>query len=72
MKPRHLERVDWSPNATHPPDTTAWTFTIPAIAQLITQGGLDIAPGVTFVVGDGSRAVAFRGRAHRDRFAIGT
>ena len=52
MKPRHLERVDWSPNATHPPDTTAWPFTIPAIAQLITQGGLDIAPGVTFVVGE--------------------
>ncbi len=52
MKPRHLERVDWSPNPTHPPDTSAWPFTIPAIAQLIAQGGLDIAPGVTFLVGE--------------------
>jgi len=49
--PRHLERVDWSPNPTHPPDTTAWPFTVPAIAQLIAEGGLDIASGVTFLVG---------------------
>jgi predicted ATPase len=52
MKPRHLERVDWSPNPSHPPDTTAWPFTIPAIAQVIAQGGLDIEPGVTFLVGE--------------------
>jgi predicted ATPase len=52
MKPRHLERVDWSPHPRRPPDLTAWPFTIPAIAQLIAQGGLDIAPGVTFLVGE--------------------
>jgi predicted ATPase len=51
-KPRHLERVDWSPNPRRPPDTTAWPFTIPAVAQVIAQGGLDIAPGVTFLVGE--------------------
>ena len=52
MKPRHIERVDWSPNPTRPPDTTAWPFTIPAVKQLVIQGGLDIAPGVTFLVGE--------------------
>jgi predicted ATPase len=52
MKPRHLERINWSPNPTRPPDTTAWPFTIPAIAQLIADGGLDIAPGITFLVGE--------------------
>ena len=57
-RPRHLERVDWSPTPTHPPDTTAWPFTIPAVAQLIARGGLDIAPGVTFLVGENGSARA--------------
>jgi predicted ATPase len=52
MKPRHLERVDWSPSPSRPPDTTTWPFTIAAVAQLIAQGGLDIAAGVTFLVGE--------------------
>jgi predicted ATPase len=52
MLPRHLERVAWSPSATRPPDTTSWPFTIPAVAQLIAEGGLDIPPGVTFLVGE--------------------
>jgi predicted ATPase len=52
VNPRHLERVEWSPNPTRPPDTTAWPFTVPAIAQVIAPGGLDIAPGVTFLVGE--------------------
>jgi predicted ATPase len=52
VKPRHLERINWSPNPTRPPDTTAWPFTVPAIAQLIAAGGIDIAPGVTFLVGE--------------------
>ncbi len=52
MKPRHLERIDWSPSASRPPDPTAWPFTIPAVAQLIAQGGLDVTPGVTFFVGE--------------------
>ncbi|MCL2450194.1 MAG: AAA family ATPase [Polyangiaceae bacterium] len=52
MKPRHLQRIAWEPNGYHPPDTTAWPFTIPAVAQLIAEGGLEIAPGVTFLVGE--------------------
>jgi hypothetical protein len=52
MKPRHLERIDWAPSPSRPPNTTTWPFTIPAVAQLIAQGGLDIGPGVTFLVGE--------------------
>jgi predicted ATPase len=52
MKPRHLERVVWSPDPLRPPDTKGWPYTIPAVAQLIAEGGLDVAPGVTFLVGE--------------------
>jgi predicted ATPase len=50
--PRHLEHVSWSPNPRRPPDTTAWPFTIPAISQLIAHGGMHVAPGITFLVGE--------------------
>jgi predicted ATPase len=49
---RHLEHVDWSPNPRRPPDLTAWPFTIPAVAQIVAEGGLEIPPGVTFLVGE--------------------
>lgn len=49
---RHLERIAWSPNPSRPPDTRAWPFTIPAIAQIIGDGGIDIDDGVTFLVGE--------------------
>ncbi|HET6848208.1 MAG TPA: AAA family ATPase [Gaiellales bacterium] len=49
---RHLERVDWSPNPMRPPNLGGWPFTIPAVAQLVDAGGIDIAPGVTFIVGE--------------------
>lgn len=52
MFPPHLERVDWAPNPRRPPDLTTWPFTIPAVAQLIREGGLDIPPGITFLVGE--------------------
>src|SRR4051812_16577467 len=52
MFPRHLERIDWAPNPRQPPDLDAWPFTIPAVAQLIREGGLDIPPGITFIVGE--------------------
>jgi predicted ATPase len=52
MFPPHLERVDWTPNPRQPPDLTAWPFAIPAVAQLIREGGLDIPPGITFLVGE--------------------
>src|SRR5262249_43157785 len=46
------ERVAWSPYPYNPPDLNAWPFTIPAVAQIVTEGGLDIPPGVTFLVGE--------------------
>jgi predicted ATPase len=49
---RHFERVDWHPNRTRPPDLAAWPFTIPAIAQIIEDGGFDVPPGITFLVGE--------------------
>ena len=50
--PRHLERIDWSPSRERPPDLGAWPFTIPAVAQLVGEGGLEASPGVTFLVGE--------------------
>ena len=32
-------------------DSTRWPFTIPAVTQLV-DGGLDLGPGVTFLVGE--------------------
>lgn len=52
MFPPHLERVNWAPNPRRPPDLTTWPFTIPAVAQLILEGGIDIPPGITFLVGE--------------------
>jgi predicted ATPase len=49
---RHFERVDWHPNRTRPPDLSAWPFTIPCIAQIISDGGFDLPAGVTFLVGE--------------------
>jgi predicted ATPase len=49
---RHLERLVWAPNPRRPPDTSKWPFTIPAVAQIIDEGGLDIPGGVTFLVGE--------------------
>jgi predicted ATPase len=51
-QPRHLERVEWSPNPHRPPHLGAWPFTIPAVAQLVESGGVDFGPGVTFIVGE--------------------
>jgi predicted ATPase len=49
---RHLLRVDWTPGVQRPPDLSAWPFTVPAVKQLIDEGGIEIAPGVTFLVGE--------------------
>jgi predicted ATPase len=49
---RHLQRVDWSPSEFHPPNLEAWPFTIPAVAQLIGDGGMEVPAGVTFIVGE--------------------
>jgi predicted ATPase len=50
--PRHVERVEWAPHPRRPPNLAAWPFTIPAVKQIIDDGGLDIEPGVTFLVGE--------------------
>lgn len=34
------------------PELQAWPYASPAVAQLIAEGGLEIDPGVTFVVGE--------------------
>jgi predicted ATPase len=49
---RHLLGYDWSPNPRRPPNLREWPFTIPAVAQIIREGGMDVAPGVTFLVGE--------------------
>ncbi|HYQ00519.1 MAG TPA: AAA family ATPase [Polyangiaceae bacterium] len=52
MHPRHLQSVDWAPHPRRPPDLASWPFTIPAVRQIIRNGGLEIPPGVTFLVGE--------------------
>ena len=49
---RHLERIDWAPDRRRPPDLGAWPYTIPAVAQLIDEGGIDVAAGVTLLIGE--------------------
>ena len=51
-EPRHLERIEWWPLVRYPPDLEAWPFTIPAVAQLVADGGLDIPAGITFLIGE--------------------
>jgi predicted ATPase len=49
---RHLTRIDWAPARRRPPDADAWPYTIPAVAQLNDEGGIDVAAGVTFLIGE--------------------
>lgn len=49
---RHLRRFAWAPSSWEPPDLAEWPFTVPAVAQLVADGGLDIPTGVTFLVGE--------------------
>lgn len=48
--PRQFERVDWQP--VPGVDTNAWPFTMPAIAQIVADSGLEIPAGVTILVGE--------------------
>lgn len=50
MSERHLERLEWSPRPGV--DVSTWPFTVPAISQLIEEGGWDVPGGVTFLVGE--------------------
>jgi predicted ATPase len=49
---RHFERVDWSPSKRRPPRLEEWPYSIPAVAQIIAEGGLEIPAGVTVLVGE--------------------
>jgi predicted ATPase len=49
---RHLERIAWAPSDRHPPDLDDWPFTIPAVGQLVAEGGLDVPGGITFLIGE--------------------
>jgi predicted ATPase len=47
---RHLERIVWVPRAdVH---LSGWPFDIPAVRQLIDEGGFDVPPGVTVLIGE--------------------
>jgi predicted ATPase len=47
---RHLERIDWAPRREI--DRSDWPYAIPAVAQLIDEGGFEVPPGVTILVGE--------------------
>lgn len=51
-EPRHLLRVSWDPSPRRPPDLSKWPYAIPAIRQIIDEGGLEIPSGVTFLLGE--------------------
>lgn len=48
-RPRPVRRVERHPDATF--DASAWPDSIPAVTHLLTRG-LDLPPGVTFLVGE--------------------
>jgi len=49
---RHFERVEWWPSKRRPPEKDKWPYSIPAVAQIIAESGLDIPPGITILVGE--------------------
>jgi predicted ATPase len=49
---RHFERVEWSPSRRRPPALSEWPYSIPAVAQIIAEQGLEIPPGITILVGE--------------------
>jgi len=56
--PRHLERYDWVPDprrlAGEQDDGAdgGWPFDIPAVAQMVSEGGFEVPGGITFLVGE--------------------
>lgn len=47
---RHLERIEWRTRDGFEPDR--WPYTIPAVAQLWREEGLEVPDGVSFLVGE--------------------
>lgn len=50
MGTRHLERIEWVPR--DDVDLEAWPFSLAAVRELADAGGLEVPPGVTFLVGE--------------------
>jgi predicted ATPase len=50
MANRHLERIVWAPRREI--DLGEWPYRIPAVRQLIDEGGFDVSPGVTVLIGE--------------------
>jgi predicted ATPase len=50
MPARHLERIVWAPR--RDVDTEAWPYTIPAVRQIMAEGGFDVPPGITVLIGE--------------------
>lgn len=49
---RHFERAEWNPSRRRPPVRSEWPYSIPAVTQIIDEGGLDIPAGITILVGE--------------------
>src|SRR5689334_24893944 len=49
---RHFERIDWNPSKRNPPVVKNWPYSIPAVAQIIADGGMEIPAGITVLVGE--------------------
>jgi predicted ATPase len=47
---RHLEHIAWAPR--RDVDLEVWPFTIPAVRQLIDEGGFEVPAGVTVLIGE--------------------
>jgi len=50
MTGRHLERIEWRPRREI--DRGEWPYHIPAVGQLIDEGGFEVPAGVTILVGE--------------------
>jgi predicted ATPase len=50
--PRHLERIAWAPRRGAELDLDGWPYAIPAVRQLIEEGGFDVPPGITVLIGE--------------------
>lgn len=50
MLPRHLERIAWAPR--REVDLDEWPYHIPAVRQLIDEGGFEVPHGVTVLIGE--------------------
>lgn len=50
MSARHLERIVWAPR--RDVDAEAWPYNIPAVRQIMAEGGFDVPPGITVLIGE--------------------